>query len=513
MLANTLIISSMKFVFVLPIPIFVALMLNEVRGGALRKSIQSAIYLPHFLSWVVIAGIFIALLSPSDGAVNQIIGWARLQAGELHDRHRRHPLGAGVLRDLALGRLGHRCSISRRSSPSIRRSTTAAELDGANRWQKIRDITLPGIAPTIATLFILNAGLFLSADLNQVINLQNDVNLRTIDIIDTYVYRIGLQTGEYSLATAAGLFKAVFGMILIVAAHFVSKRLTGKGCGDGRHRQQPPAPHRSSARRRARKTPIERPEYAIIISTLLLLVVITVQPILNLIAISFSDPSQVAGDERARGHPAGLLARCVDAPAAAPATCSAASSTRSSSPAPRTIIGVLGTALMAWGLSRPGLPGRRLIFVLVLVTIVFEPGIIPDYFLMKRMGLLDTYWAVILYKVGQRLVPDHPRALLRGDPVRSCSRQPSSTAPIPSRSSGPMVLPLARPALATIALFYLVFHWNEFFHAMIYLNDHDQVAAAGGAAAVRGRGRQARDRRAPTTPPTTSAWRRSTSRR
>ena len=99
----------------------------------------------------------------------------------------------------------------------------SAEMDGANRWQKIRDITLPGIAPTIATLFILNAGLFLSADLNQVINLQNDVNLRTIDIIDTYVYRIGLQTGEYSLATAAGLFKAVFGMILIVAAHFISQ--------------------------------------------------------------------------------------------------------------------------------------------------------------------------------------------------------------------------------------------------------------------------------------------------
>jgi putative aldouronate transport system permease protein len=105
----------------------------------------------------------------------------------------------------------------------------AAELDGANRWQKIRDVTLPGITPTIATLFILNMGLFLSADLNQVINFQNDVNASTIDIVDTYVYRIGLQTGEYSLATAAGLFKAVLGMVLVVGAHFVSKRLTGKG--------------------------------------------------------------------------------------------------------------------------------------------------------------------------------------------------------------------------------------------------------------------------------------------
>jgi putative aldouronate transport system permease protein len=102
-------------------------------------------------------------------------------------------------------------------------------MDGANRWQKIRDVTIPGIAPTIATLFILNMGLFLSADLNQVINMQNDVNRSTIDILDTYVYRIGLKTGEYSLATAAGLFKAVIGMLMIIAAHFVSKRLTGKG--------------------------------------------------------------------------------------------------------------------------------------------------------------------------------------------------------------------------------------------------------------------------------------------
>jgi putative aldouronate transport system permease protein len=105
----------------------------------------------------------------------------------------------------------------------------SAEMDGANRWQKIRDITIPGITPTIATLFILNMGMFLSADLNQVVNFQNDVNSSTIDIIDTYVYRIGLKTGEYSLATAAGLFKAVIGMALVLISHFVSKRLTGKG--------------------------------------------------------------------------------------------------------------------------------------------------------------------------------------------------------------------------------------------------------------------------------------------
>jgi putative aldouronate transport system permease protein len=181
-LANTLIISAMKMAFFLPVPILVALLINEVRGGRLRKFIQSAIYLPHFLSWVVIAGVFIAALSPTDGAVNNLMGMAGI-----------------------------------------------APRSFANRWQKIWHVTLPGIVPTIATLFILNAGMFLNADLNQVINFSNDVVRSKIDIVDTYVYRIGLQTGEYSLATAAGLFKAVLGTMMIVTAHFVSKRLTGKG--------------------------------------------------------------------------------------------------------------------------------------------------------------------------------------------------------------------------------------------------------------------------------------------
>ena len=227
-LANTLIISGMKFVFVLPIPIIVALLLNEVRQGALRKFVQSAIYLPHFLSWVVVAGIFIALLSPTGGAVNQIIaglGFRPINFMTDTGTIRWVLVFSEIWRSAGWDSLLYLAAILA-IDPQL---YDAAEMDGANRWQKIRDITLPGIAPTIATLFILNAGLFLSADLNQVINMQNDVNLRTIDILDTYVYRIGLQTGEYSLATAAGVFKAVFGMLLIVASHFVAKRLTGKG--------------------------------------------------------------------------------------------------------------------------------------------------------------------------------------------------------------------------------------------------------------------------------------------
>jgi putative aldouronate transport system permease protein len=227
-LANTLIISTLKILFVFPVPIIVALLLNEVRSGRLRKFVQSAIYLPHFLSWVVIAGIFIAILSPSDGAVNQITGLFGMKPTAFMtdgNSSRWVLVFSEIWRSAGWDSLLYLAAII-----GIDQSLyEAAELDGANRWQKVWHVTIPGIVPTIATLFILNMGMFLSADLNQVINFLNDVNRGQIDILDTYVYRIGLRTGEYSLATAAGLFKAVFGMILILSAHFVSKRLTGKG--------------------------------------------------------------------------------------------------------------------------------------------------------------------------------------------------------------------------------------------------------------------------------------------
>ena len=221
-----------------------------------------------------------------------------------------------------------------------------------------------------------------------------------------------------------------------------------------------------------RRTPLERIEYAIIVSTLLLLVVVTVQPILNLLAVSLSDPGKVAGMSGLAITPNGfsldVWSLLLQHPKVQLGVFNSILITAAS-----TAIGVLGTALMAWGMSRPGLPGRRLVFVLVLVTIVFEPGIIPDYFLMKKMGLLDTYWSVILYKAVNawyliiliRFFEEIPAELLEAAELDGAN---------PFQVFWTLVLPLAKPALATIALFYLVFHWNEFFRAMIYLSDQDK---------------------------------------
>ncbi|SMY09987.1 ABC transporter permease [Flavimaricola marinus] len=225
---NTLIISAMKIAFVFPLPILLALLINEVRNPRFRRSVQSVIYLPHFLSWVVIAGIFIAALSSSDGAVNDLRDAFGLE-------RRSYMTDAGAIRWVLVWSEAWRSAgwdsllyfaAIMAIDPAL---YEAAEMDGATRWQKMRHITLPGIVPTIATLFILNVGLFLHAGFDQVFNLTNDAIRDRIDIIDTYVYRLGIGGGQFSLATAAGLFKGVIGMILMIGAHTLSKRLTGKG--------------------------------------------------------------------------------------------------------------------------------------------------------------------------------------------------------------------------------------------------------------------------------------------
>ena len=221
-----------------------------------------------------------------------------------------------------------------------------------------------------------------------------------------------------------------------------------------------------------RRTPIERIEYAIIVTTLLLMVVLTVQPILNLIAISISDPARVAGKSGLDVWPSGfsldVWALLLQHPNVQRGILNSIFITGAA-----TAIGVIGTALMAWGLSRPNLPFRRAIFILVLITIVFEPGIIPDYFLMKRMGLLDTYWSVILYKAVNawyliilvRFFEEIPEDLIEAARLDGAN---------PFQIFYMVVLPLAKPAIATIALFYIVFHWNEFFRPLLYLNEQSK---------------------------------------
>ncbi|WP_034658468.1 ABC transporter permease [Robertmurraya massiliosenegalensis] len=226
-LKNTVIISTMKIIFIFPIPIILALLINEVRSGPYRKYVQSVSYLPHFLSWVVIAGIWISFLSP-DGGVNILRNFFSLPSLDFmtsKDHIRWVLVFSEMWRSAGWDSILYIAAIMK-ISPHL---YEAAKLDGANTLQQMRYITLPALASTVVTVFILNLGFFMNAGFDQVFNLMNDSVISKVDILDTYVYRIGLLNGQYAYATAASLFKGVIGLVLILSTHFISKRFTGKG--------------------------------------------------------------------------------------------------------------------------------------------------------------------------------------------------------------------------------------------------------------------------------------------
>ncbi len=227
-LQNTLIISAMKMFLIFPIPILFALMLNEFANGKFRKAVQVVSYLPHFLSWVVIAGIWFEFLSPSTGAVNEFVKALGMPAKDFltdKDSIRWVLLASEAWRSIGWDSIIFLAAIMG-VSPSL---YEAAYVDGASRWHIVTRIVLPHLYVPMVTIFILNVGFIMNAGLDQVLNFTNDSVNSHIDIIDTYVYRVGLINGQYSFATAANLFKSMIGVVLVLSTHFISKKLTSKG--------------------------------------------------------------------------------------------------------------------------------------------------------------------------------------------------------------------------------------------------------------------------------------------
>ena len=227
-LRNTLIISFMKYILLFPFFVIFALLLNEIRCGKFRKYVQIISYMPHFLSWVVIAGIWISMLSVSGGAVNQIMGWFGLDAVDFMTNKgtiRWVLFFSEVWRSLGWDSIVYFTAILA-ISPDL---YEAATVDGAKRIDIIRYIILPALVVPMTTMFILNLGFFMTAGFDQVFNFTNQSVNSVIDILDTYVYRIGLESGQYSLATAVALIKGIVGVFLVLVTHLVSKKVTGKG--------------------------------------------------------------------------------------------------------------------------------------------------------------------------------------------------------------------------------------------------------------------------------------------
>ena len=190
----------MKIVFVFPIPIMLSLLINEVRSTKYRKYVQSVVYLPHFLSWVVIAGIWISLLNPAEGGVNLIANFFQLPSVDYmtSKEHIRWVLVfSEIWRSAGWDSIIYLATIMKISQDCMKRPRWTGD-----RLREMRFITLPHLYSTVVTVFILNLGFFMNAGFDQVFNFMNDSIISVVDILDTYVYRIGIGNGRFAYATA-----------------------------------------------------------------------------------------------------------------------------------------------------------------------------------------------------------------------------------------------------------------------------------------------------------------------
>ncbi|WP_235886277.1 ABC transporter permease [Paenibacillus cymbidii] len=227
LLFNTLIIGFYQILFSFPAPIILAILLNELRNMAFKRTVQTILYLPHFLSWVIIGGLGYMLLSPESGLINQ---WIVAAGGKpifflmKAEYFRSIIVVSGIWKEMGWNAIIFLAALTG-ISPSL---YEAARIDGAGRFKQLLYITLPGLLPTIMLLLLLKIGTVMDSSFEQIYIFLNPITFQTGDTLDTYTYREGILKGMYSFTTAIGLFKSVFGFILLVLANRASKATTGE---------------------------------------------------------------------------------------------------------------------------------------------------------------------------------------------------------------------------------------------------------------------------------------------
>lgn len=223
-MANTVAIAFFKIILNLTIPIIMALLLNEVRQKHFKRSIQTAIYFPYFISWVLLSGILIDILSPSQGIVNEIIQFFGFKPifflGNPH-WFRFTIVATDLWKEVGFNTIVFLAAITN-ANPSLYES---AVIDGANRWKQTLYVTLPSMLPVIVLMATLSLGNVLNAGFDQIFNLYSPQVYSTGDILDTFVYRIGLIDTQYGVATAVGLFKSIVSCCFISVSYILAYRL------------------------------------------------------------------------------------------------------------------------------------------------------------------------------------------------------------------------------------------------------------------------------------------------
>lgn len=222
---NTLILSGLTLIITFPAPIVFALLLNELKPmGKFKRFVQTASYLPHFFSIVIVAGMILEITA-LNGSLNNLVEFLtgeRISFIQKPEWFRTIYITSEIWQGLGWGAILYLAALTGINDELYE----AAKVDGANRWKQTIHITIPGITPTIMTLLILNIGNIMVVGFEKILLIYNPLNYETSDVIATYVYRVGLESGNYSYATAIGLFEGVVGLILVFSANYLSRKLT-----------------------------------------------------------------------------------------------------------------------------------------------------------------------------------------------------------------------------------------------------------------------------------------------
>ncbi|MDR2521612.1 MAG: ABC transporter permease subunit [Spirochaetaceae bacterium] len=227
-LKNTICLNLLDLIVGFPAPIILAILLNEVAYKRYKKVAQTVMYLPHFLSWIIISGIAVQLFAPSGGVIN--LALARLGGKPVDFLMDTRMwvgtyIGLGVWKEMGWGTIIYLAAITG-INPEI---YEAAEVDGAGRWRKIWNVTLPALRPTIIVLLIMNLGRILGSEFDRPYTMSNPSVMSVADVIGTMVYRVGIRSGQFSLTAAVGLFQSVVCVVFLLSANALSKKFGERG--------------------------------------------------------------------------------------------------------------------------------------------------------------------------------------------------------------------------------------------------------------------------------------------
>jgi len=225
---NTLYISVLKFIFGFPAPILLALMINEVMHSGFKRFVQSVSYLPHFFSWIVVAYILQSFLTLDGGLVNDVIqktGNESIFFLGSTEWFRPMIVGSGLWKEVGWNTILYLAAITA-IDPQL---YEAAKVEGAGKLAQIRNITLPGIMPTITIVLILSIPSLITVGMDQIYPMMNSANMSVSDVLDTYVLRSGLQQGYFGMATAVGLLSSVLALVLVLLTNAISRKINGEG--------------------------------------------------------------------------------------------------------------------------------------------------------------------------------------------------------------------------------------------------------------------------------------------